>query len=399
MLSPDEQGEVLRELDDTMRDYYLEDVIPPSDVAQILVEQPSDQAADLLEELDLERVSEILSHVPHQDRVKVTELLSYPENTAGAIMTKEFVSVVESDTVKKAISSIRKMSRDTDEIHNVYVVDKDGRYKGHLRISKLILAKPQTKVKRIMEEELLPIPVLTDQEEVARFFTRYDFFTAPVVDDRGVLVGRITVDDVLEVVEAEATEDIQRMGGVSGEETLGSPLLRSSLQRMLWLAVNLTTAFLSAAVIGLFETTIEKKVILSALMPIVAGMGGNAGSQSMALVIRNIALGELTPANTRRALYRESLIGLMNGLMIGLLTGVAVFVFTGEMMLGGVIFLALLFNLTVAATAGTLIPILLRRTGIDPAIASSILVTTCTDVGGFFAFLGCAYLALSFGMG
>lgn len=398
LLDPEYQGEILHEVEDNLRERYLEDILEPDRVAKILLEQASDEAADLLEEIDIEVVSEILSHVPHEDRVKVTELLSYPDNTAGGIMAKEFVAVREDETVKKAINSLRKMSKETDEIHNVYVVDKLGRYKGHVRLDKLILAKPQTKVKRIMKEELLPIPVLTDQEEVAQFFTRYDFITAPVIDEQGVLVGRITVDDVLEVIEEEATEDIQRMGGVSGEETLTTPFFRSSLQRIVWLGLNLATAFLSAAVIGLFETTIEKKVILSALMPIVAGMGGNAGAQSMALVIRNIALGELTRGNTRRTLRRESLIGLMNGLSIGTLTGIAVALFTGEAALGGVIFLALLFNLVVAATSGTLVPLFLRRINIDPAIGSSILVTTCTDVMGFLTFLGFALLALGQGL-
>ncbi|MCR9141958.1 MAG: magnesium transporter [bacterium] len=398
LLDPEHQGEVLHEIEDNLRERYLEDILEPEGVAKILVEQASDEAADLLEEIDIEVVSEILSHVPHEDRVKVTELLSYPENTAGGMMAKEFVAVRDDETVKKAINSLRKMSKESDEIHNVYVVDKLGRYKGHVRLDKLILARPQTKVKRIMEGELLPIPVLTDQEEVAQYFTRYDFITAPVIDEAGALVGRITVDDVLEVIEEEATEDIQRMGGVSGEEKLTSPLLRSSLQRIGWLGLNLATAFLSAAVIGLFETTINQKVILAALMPIVAGMGGNAGAQSMALVIRNIALGELSQGNTARTLRREALIGLINGLSIGALTGLAVFAFTGELALGGVIFLALLFNLVVAATAGTLVPVFLRRINIDPAIGSSILVTTCTDVMGFLAFLGFAYLAISHGM-
>lgn len=397
-LDPEHQGEVLHEIEDNLRERYLEDILEPEGVAKILVEQASDEAADLLEEIDIEVVSEILSHVPHDERVKVTELLSYPENTAGGIMAKEFVAVRDDETVKKAINSLRKMSKESDEIHNVYVVDKTGRYKGHVRLDRLILARPQTKVKRIMETELLPIPVLTDQEDVALFFTRYDFITAPVVDETGVLVGRITVDDVLEVIEEEATEDIQRMGGVSGEETLTSPVLKSSLQRIVWLGLNLVTAFLSAAVIGLFETTIEKKVILSALMPIVAGLGGNAGSQSMALVIRNIALGELSQGNTARTLGREALIGLINGLSIGALTGFAVFALTGEFALGAVIFMALLFNLLIAALSGTLVPVLLRRISIDPAIGSSILVTTCTDVMGFLAFLGFAFLAISRGL-
>jgi len=397
-LPVEEQGAVLYELDEELRERYLKEVLEPESLARILVEQPSDQAADLLEELKLHEVSEVLSQLPHEDRTRVTELLSYPENTAGAIMAKEFVSVQETETVKKAIATLRRQSKDADDIYVVYVVDSEGRYKGHVSLKKLILARPQTRVKRIMEEELLAIPVLTDQEEVANFFTRYDFIAAPVVDDRGVMVGRITVDDVLEVMQEEASEDILRMGGVSGEETLSTPLLRSSLMRASWLVLNLGTAFLSAGVVSLFEGTIQQVVSLAVFLPIVAGMGGNAASQTMALVIRNIALGELTPGKTRKTLRRESLIGLINGVVIGLVCSVFVYLYVRDAELTAIIFTSLLFNLVVAASAGTLVPIFLRRIKVDPAVASSIFVTTFTDTIGFFVLLGLAYLGLQAGV-
>ncbi|MCB1324399.1 MAG: magnesium transporter [Spirochaetales bacterium] len=393
-LAPDTRGEVLYEMQDELRLKYLSELLRPKEIATIVQNLQSDRAADVLADLKLERISKILSRIPHEGRSRITELLSYPENTAGAIMAKEFVAVEENHTVKQAISTIRKFSRVADDIHKVYVLDEAGRYKGHVSLKRLILSRPQTRVKRIMEQELLPIPVYTDREEVAKFFTRYDFITAPVVDGRGVMLGRITVDDILEVVEEEASEDILRMGGVSGEETLTTPLYKKSLQRVVWLVVNLVTAFVAAGVIKQFEATIANTVVLAALMPIVAGMGGNAATQTMALVIRNIALGELTEANRGRTLLTEITIGIINGVSIGILTGFAVFVLTGEWVLGFIIFGALVVNLIVAATAGTLVPILLRSLKIDPAIGSGIVVTTCTDVMGFLVFLGLAHVGI-----
>lgn len=396
-LDLEEQGAVLYELDEELRKRYFRSVLSPAAIAGIIVETPSDEAREILAELELERVSQILSQLPHNERVKVTELLSYPENSAGALMAKEFVAVQENDTVQKAISRLRRTSHDADDIYMIYVVDDEGRYKGHASLKNLILARPQSKVKRIMEEELLPIPALTDQEEVAKFFTRYDFIAAPVVDTRGVMLGRITVDDVLEVVQEEASEDILRMGGLSGEETLTTPILRSAARRAVWLIINLGTAFLAASVVRLFEQTLEKAITLAAFLPIVAGMGGNAAAQSMALVIRNIALGELTDQNAVRTLRREILIGLMNGASLGALTFFIVWFLTGSPPLATIILAALIINLLVASCSGALIPMILRAVRIDPALGSNIIVTTFTDTAGFFAVLGLAYVALQSG--
>ncbi|HMX57832.1 MAG TPA: magnesium transporter, partial [Leptospiraceae bacterium] len=260
----------------------------------------------------------------------------------------------------------------------------------------LILASSRTRVKKIMETELLPIPVNMDREEVAQMFTRYNFISVPVVDAQDVMVGRITVDDILEVVEEEASEDILRMGGVSADETLTSPIFQSSVKRNIWLFVNLLTAFLASSVVSLFEATIEKVVILATLMPIVAGMGGNAASQTMAVIIRNIALGDLSPSGLPRALVREATMGAMNGILQGLITGLGVFLFTGKIVLACVISAAMIINMMIAATAGTAIPLVLKKLNVDPAIASSIFVTTFTDVCGFMSFLGLARLMLPY---
>lgn len=394
-LDSESRGEVLLEVNETLRNKIME-TISPTEMAEIVLEQESDAAADILEGLKDEHVSEILSYMPIGDRVKITELLSYSENAAGSLMGKEFAAVLETDTVQKAIQTLRKISKNTDDIYTVYVVDGSGKYKGHISLKNLIIANPRVKVKKIMESEILPIPVSMDREEVANFFDRYNFVTAPVVDANGIMIGRITVDDIIDVIQEEASEDILRMGGLSSDETLNSPIFLSSLKRATWLSVNLCTAFLAAFVIKSFQATIEQVVILSALMPIVAGMGGNAASQSMTIIIRNIALGEVSSSNIFRIFKREAFLGLINGLAMGTLTGLGVLLFTGSSALSGVIAAAMIFNLLVAAVSGTLVPIVLDRIQIDPAIASSIFVTTFTDVVGFTIFLGFAYLAMPY---
>jgi len=396
MLSPESQGEVLLEMEDSVRDAILKTLTPENLVA-IIKEQESDIATDILSHIDSGNISHVLSHLPLIERKRITELLSYPPNTAGALMAKEFVEVLETDTVKKAIQTIREISHYTDDVYMAYVVDKEGKYKGHIHLRKLILAGPGTKLSRIMETELLPIPHDMDQEEIANFFTRYDFISAPVVDSRGVLVGRITVDDILDVIQQEASEDILRMGGISGDETLGTPISLASTKRILWLSVNLVTAFITSYVVSLFSITIEKVVILAALMPVVAGMGGNAATQTMALIIRNIALGELTLANAWRAIRREFAIGILNGLSLGVLTGGLIYLFTNSKPVLGLVMGAAVFtNMIVAASFGAIIPILLKKFKIDPAIASAIFVTTFTDVLGFITFLGLATIFLAF---
>ncbi|MBI3394347.1 MAG: magnesium transporter [Spirochaetia bacterium] len=393
------QGEILLQLEEHERAKFL-DGLSAKQIASIIKQQQSDEIRVLIADLPKETISEVLSRIPLEERILVTELLSYPDNTAGSLMAKEFVAVRETDTVQKAIQTIRKISKETDDIYTVYVLDEDGKFKGHIKLQKLILTSPRVKVKRLVEGDIFPIPVDMDQEEVANFFTRYDFISAPVVDSRGLMLGRITVDDVLAVVREEASEDILRLGGVSADETLSTPLHVASFRRVLWLAINLVTAFMAASVVKLFEGTIERMVLLASLMPIVAGMGGNGATQTMAVIIRGIALGDLEPGRAGRAILREATIGLVNGLAMGAITGIVVWLFTSDAktaaVVAPIITLALIFNMTIAAFSGAIIPLVLRRFGIDPAIASSIFVTTFTDVGGFFSLLGLAWLALRY---
>ncbi len=395
------QGEVLLELEERERQELLR-LMEPRRIARIIKEMQSDQARDLVAALPRASLSQVLNRLPLEERIVITELLSYPDNTAGSIMAKEFVAVQDKDTVQKAIQTIRSISRETDDIYTVYVLDDEGRYRGHISLQKLILTSPRARLKKLIEEDLVAVPVDMDQEEVANLFTKYNMISAPVVDSDGLMLGRITVDDILTVVREEASEDILHLGGVSADETLSTPLHISSGRRMLWLAVNLVTAFLAASVVRMFQGTIEKLVLLASLMPIVAGMGGNGASQTMAVIIRSIALGDLTPARAGRAFFREVLIGVANGTALGVVTGCAVYLITEDkhtaLLVAPIITAAMLINMIVAAVAGTGVPLILRRFNIDPAIASSIFVTTFTDVMGFFSLLGLAWLALAYGL-
>ena len=388
------RGEILAELHENTRLNHIE-TLSPQEVASILETQPSDRATSLIEKLEKQKINEVINYLPETQRLRIIELLGYPEQTAGAIMTKEYVSVQIDHTVKKAISALRA-SQQKENIHTIFVVDEKGHYQGHISLSRLVLASPQTKVKRVMSQELMPIPVDKDQEEVAQFFTRYDFITAPIVSASGLLLGRITADDILDVVQKEASEDILRMQGISESEIAHAPFFRSSLRRVLWLILNLFTALFSVMVIRLFDETIETAVIIAAFMPIVASIGGNAGCQAMALTIRHIALGELSLDPAYKRLLREFLISLMNGFTIGVLTGLVVYFLTYNLPLSLVLLLALLGNVIVSAFCGTLIPQLLHRMKIDPAMGSAILVTTFTDIMGFLLFLSLASLGLRF---
>ena len=391
-LSRERQGEVLSELGDLNCRQYLAQLSPRA-LKDILRQLPTDRITHLLEKTDKERRKVLLASLSEKQRAGFFELLAYPEHTAGAIMRKEYVSVKPGDTIKKAISALRN-SPHKENIHAVFVCDHEGRYQGHIALSKLVLVRPQSKVEQIMEQELMPIPIETDHEEVAQFFTRYDFISAPVVDTEGFLRGRITADDVLQVVQEEASEDILRMGGIREEEQINTPILQASLHRVSWLILNLMTAFISALVIRLFDQTIEKTIMLAALMPIVTSLGSSAGGQSMALAVRQAALGESSFRNIPKVLRREILISSLNGGLIAMITSFIVYFSTQNILLSAILLAALLSNIIIATLSGAFIPRVLHHLKIDPAVASVILVTSFSDIMGFFLFLGCAYLVL-----
>ncbi|MGH9848008.1 MAG: magnesium transporter, partial [Blastocatellia bacterium] len=374
--------------------------LAPEEIAQVLQELPSDDAALFIAELPEELRERLLDLMKVEVSTGVQELLSFPEGTAGRIMTPNAFALKEDLTVSEAIAAIQHASSDVEMVYYLYVVDDRNHLVGVLSLRQLLLVPPTTPLKKIMGSDVISVRTETDQEEVARVVARYNLLGVPVVDEENKLVGVVTVDDVLDVIREEATEDMYALAGVRSEESVVGPPLRSVRLRLPWLIVNLATAMLAASVVHSFEGTIEKVVVLSALQSIVAGMGGNAATQTLAVIVRGLALGEVTWENSRRVLFKEMLVGLTNGLVNGLVAAVVVWVWFGfstkMLLIGGIIALALVINLVIAAVAGTLIPLVLKRLKADPAIASAVFVTTCTDVGGFLSFLGLATLLIKY---
>ena len=396
LLSTEEQGQVIVELDDDHREHFLE-TLKSAHLSDIVEELPSDEATDIVSELSDEKAEAVLEELSIEDSQDLKELLQYDENTAGGLMQKEVITVQQKDTVKKAVQAVRRSAKEHENKHLyfVYVVDGEDKLVGAMSVSNLILLSPARRIYKVMDSDVITVTTNIDQEEVANIFKKYNLVSLPVTDFAGRLVGVITVDDVVDVIEEEASEDILRLAGVGEDENVTTPPLSAAKRRLPWLYVNLITAFLASMVVGMFQHTIEQVVILAALMPIVAGMGGNAATQTITVVVRGIALAEVTLENRIKILYKEMQIGLLNGLTNGILTGIIVAFITGKAMLGVVICLAMVTNMFVAGTMGTLIPLTLKWLKIDPALASAVIVTTFTDVFGFFSFLGLATLFIS----
>ncbi|EQA37154.1 magnesium transporter [Leptospira inadai serovar Lyme str. 10] len=366
------------------------------EISPIVENLETDEFTNLISEIPKDKAEEILNSIDREDSSQIRKQLNFREYTAGRLMTTEFASAFETDTVRKAIIKLRRIAKETDDIYLLYVTDEENHLKGFIRLKDLFLAPLNQKIGRLVKEEVFSIHYDTDQEEVAKIFRKYDLVSAAVVDDLDRIIGRITVDDILDIVQDEASEDILRMGGVSEEERLNTSIWDSIRRRLIWLIINLGNAVLAASTVSLFEETIQSFVLLAALMPIVAGMGGNAGTQAITVVVRNIATGDLSPSNWGIGFRKECIIGIINGLTIGAISGLAVYFYMGKTALALVIFFAMLANLIVAAVLGASIPMLLRVLGIDPAIASSIFVTTTTDIFGFFCFLGLATMFLGY---
>jgi len=362
--------------------------LDPAHAADIVEELEDDDAADLLGELDPEEQERILADV--EDREDLDRLLRYDPESAGGLMTSQLVSVLVTDSVGAALESVRRQSEETDDFHQVFVIDGGGRLVGVLSFKSLVVSPADRPVADVMEEADLSVPPEMDQEQVARLMARYNVPSIPVIDVEGRLLGRVTFDDVIDVVEAETTEDLLRFGGVSADEDLAAPWRTAVPSRLTWLFVNLVTAFLAASVVVFFQDTIARTVALAAWMPVIAGMGGNAGTQALAVTVRRLALGQLQPRQSVGIIGKELAIGLVNGLVIGLTIAVVATATGQGSRLGLVVFLAMAGNLLVAGFAGAFIPLALQRLRIDPAIASSVFVTTFTDMCGFALLLGLA---------
>lgn len=388
LLGTDFDFGALTEVDEAIR-LDIVDNLPNAQIAQAVQELDSDDAVYILEDLDQEDQDEILSQLPFTERIRLRRALDYPEETAGRRMQTEFVAVPPFWTVGQTIDYMREDKNLPDRFSQVFVIDPTFKLLGAVDLDQILRTKRAVKIQDVMHETRHAIPATMDQEEAAREFEQYDLLSAAVVDENDRLVGVLTIDDVVDVIQEEAEEDLMRMGGV-GDEELSDSVLSTSRSRVPWLLVNLVTAFLTASVISLFDRTIEHIVALAVLMPIVAGMGGNAGSQTMTVTVRALATKDLDIYNAWRVIRRELGVGLINGTVFAILIGVVAGTWFGNANIGGIIAAAMVINMFAAALAGILIPLALDRLGIDPAVASAVFVTAVTDVVGFFAFLGLA---------
>jgi magnesium transporter len=385
----------LTQVDDAVREEILEE-LPSEAVAEGVRELDSDDAVFILEDLPKDEQTEILEQLPASERVTLARSLLYPENSAGRIMQTEFIAVPPAWTVGQVIDHMRETADLPERFWELYVVDPDQRLKGAVALDRLLRTKRPVPIEQLVEDELRPVEVTEDREDVARTFERYDLVSAPVVDESNRLVGVITFDDIVDVIEEEAEEDIKALGGVRREEELSDPVWVIARGRFNWLLVNLATAFLASSVLGLFEGELQKMVALAVLAPIVASQGGNAATQTMTVAVRAFATRELSSANAGRIIVREVLVGLLNGLAFAVITGVAAAAWFKVPDLGVVIGLAMIVNLLAAALGGILVPLVLHRFEADPAVSSGVFVTTVTDVVGFFSFLGIATLWFGF---
>lgn len=381
----------LTEVDDTVREEILEE-LPPETVAEGVRDLDSDDAVAILEDLAEEDQDEILKQLPPIERTALKRSLDYPEDSAGRRMQDEFIAVGPDWTVGQTIDYMRETPDLPDRFWEIYVVDGGRRLAGVVALDRLLRTKRPVPIRDLFEEDVRPVRATDDQEAVARLFERYDLVSAPVVDGDDRLVGVITFDDIVDVIEEEAEEDIKALGGVRGEEELSDSVWTIVKSRFPWLLANLMCALLSAWVISNFEGSIAKMVALAVLMPIVASMGGNAGTQTMTVTVRALATRELSSANTQRIVRRELMVGLLNGFVFAAILGAVAALWFGVTDLGLVIALAMVTVLTAAGLGGILIPLVLTRLGVDPAVSSGPFVTTITDVIGFLAFLGIATL-------
>ena len=368
---------------------------PPERIALWLLDLASDDAAALIDELPEELSAAVLERMRPHESGEVENLLEYAEQTAGRIMNPTVFALSEEQTAGEAIHALQG-SREVEMVFYLYVVDERRHLVGVVSLRRLLLVAPETPLQRIMTTDLISARVDTDQEEVAQLVANYNLLAIPVVDEENKLVGIITVDDVIDIIKDEATEDLYRLAGVSGDEHVFTPARESARKRLPWLAMNLVTAALAAFVVRAFQATIDEVVMLAVLMTIVASMGGNAATQTLTVIVRAIALGELTWGNSRKAVLKEAVVGLGNGLALGTVGALVAWLLSGNVYLGAILALAMVINLLVAAVAATLIPIALRALKVDPALASAVFITTLTDVFGFFAFLGLATVFLPY---
>jgi magnesium transporter len=381
-------GDVFAEMNDHVREVLI-DALEPQAVADLAAELDTDDAVAIIEDMDEDEQRAVLRALDPDDRAAIEEALSYPEESAGRLMQRELIAVPEHWTVGDAIDYLRRNEDLTTDFWEIFVVDPAHKPVGTCQLSWILRTPRGIPIADVMKREQTLIPVDMDQEEVALRFQKYALISAAVVDGNGRLVGMITVDDIVHIIQEEAGEDALLLSG-AGDGDINEPIRESYVARVRWLITNLVTALVAATIISQFQETISRLVILAALMPIVAGVGGNAGTQTMAVTVRALATNQLTQSNTWRTIRREIAVALLNGLTVAAVIGVAVALFFGNQLLGGVIATAMLGNIVIAGLAGVVVPLTLERLGADPAVASSIFVTMITDSMGFLVFLGLA---------
>ncbi|MDQ6981542.1 MAG: magnesium transporter [Mariprofundus sp.] len=388
-------GDTLLELPESMQEDLLA-LLKPDEIEDVVEHLDSDDATDLLQNIDKNVANEIIERLEPAERREIEPLMAHDEESAGGLMQVELFKVRYDWSIEKVIQVLRRFGKEIENLHYVYVVDDDDLLVGVLSLHALLFASAETTVIEIANVDFPRVTAGQDQEEVARIFDKYDMLALPVVDDDGVLVGRITADDVIDVIQEEATEDMYRLAALSDQDDLSEPVAKTTRRRGVWLAVNLLTAIIASLVISRFEATLSQIVALAILMPIVASMGGIAGTQTLTVIVRSIALGRVTFDNARRALMKEVSVGMVSGLIFAVIMGIIASFWFPELgfKLGLIIAAAMMVNLFVAGLAGAMIPLTLQRLNIDPALASGTILTTVTDVVGFFSFLGLATIFL-----
>ncbi|MGJ4729638.1 magnesium transporter [Luteimonas sp. SDU101] len=393
LVDPGDDGEVLVHVGDEVRESLIADMDQDELVAAV-EDLDIDDLADLVEDLPGAVIDELLRSMDRDNRERLEQVLSYPEDTAGRLMNPEVVTVRADTTVDVVLRFLRLRGELPEHTDHLYVVNRRHQLIGWVALQDLVTRDPGTPINQLIDDELESLHVETSAEQVARQFSDNDWVSAPVVDDGNVLLGRITIDDVVDIIREQAEHQALGAAGLDEDEDLFSPIRRAVRGRVVWLGINLLTAFLAAAVIGQFDATIEQVVALAVLMPIVAGIGGNAAVQVLTLMVRGLALGQVGSSNARILLWKELRVALINGLLIGALVGVVALLWFGSWPLSLVIGAALVINFCSAALAGVLLPLLLKRMRIDPAVAGTVVVTAVTDVMGFFSFLGLATVIL-----
>ena len=388
-IESDREGEVIPYLNEEVQSQFVRS-LNTEEVVSITEGLEPDDIADILQLLPDRVIAEVLQRMDQQDRKRLEDVLAYPEDTAGGIMNTDVITVRAKNPLEVVLRYLRRHPELPEMTDNLIVVNRRDEYIGLLPLRKVLVSDPNITVREIMITDIDAIPASMDDGEVAQLFERNDWVSAPVVDENGKLIGRITIDDVVDVIREDADHSLMGLAGLDEDEDTFATVKATAPRRAMWLGINLLTALLASSVINLFEGTLDKVVALAILMPIVASMGGVAGTQTLTVVIRGMALGQISSSNSRWLIIREFFVGIINGLCWALAIAVAVIVWFDDYMIGGIIALAMVINLVTAAVAGATIPLALRKLNIDPALAGGVALTTVTDVVGFMSFLGLA---------